>query len=105
MKERAKYRSYLVTWDGYRQTNHMTQQEMEEKILEGNVDNVLANGHLDQFEIAVYKTKLLMESQEEGFHAGNKEIAQHISQILGDDISRGQIARARDSIRIKLGFK
>ena len=103
MKERPKYRSFFVTWDSYRQAGHMTQGEMEKKILEDEVDNISLNGKLDQFEIILYKTKLTMEA--DGNVVGNKVLAQRVSELLGDDISRAQVADARNQIRKKLDYK
>lgn len=107
MKERKKYRPFMVVYDGNRQTNWMTQGEMEEQVVRGTVNRIGNKRTLSEFEIEVYQTKLLLEEQktDESYIAGNRVIADRLSRFAAEPISRKTVKGARVSIARKLGFK
>jgi len=106
MTERVpKYRPFMVVYKEYKCVNWMTKQEMEEKLLQGEVNQINFQGNLDSFELEVYRTKLMLENIQEKEVVGNKDIAEQISQFSKESISRDAVARARRRIAHKLGYQ
>lgn len=103
------YRPFFVTWDNDSACGHATQAELEELILAGRVCAVSFRGVLEPLELAIYRAKLAFEKiiheESENYHASNKEIAEYLSAGQECPLSRAEVAKARDSLRKKLGFK
>lgn len=106
MKERLpKHRPFMVIYDENKCVSWMTKREMEEKVLQGEVNHIRGQDNINEFELLVYKAKLVIEGIQEKQVANNKEIAEFINFSSEEPISRNAVARARRRLAHKLGFK
>jgi hypothetical protein len=84
----------------------MTRQEIMSLASEGKLDWIVYNGQrIEGMEINLLQSYLVLKNEDPSKSPSNVDLAFHMSQFRTEPISRNEVSRLRNQVRLKLKLK